>query len=259
MSDLRARILHTVTDHTSLYAAAGIAKAFGKTSVLNQVDLDLVPGTILGLVGPNAAGKTTLLSILAGLLPPDAGRLLFGGTPIDFDRDPAKRRVFGLMLNGRLLVPELRPTEYFDFLAAMYGVEREHARRTVSELGDTLQLTPHLRKQIKDLSAGTQKKVEFIGALLHEPRVLILDEPFEAIDPPAVADLTRITREYVARTGACAVVSTHVLPYVRPLATTIRLLWGGRLHEPGALDELLRGSPDDGSLARWQTVLGEAS
>lgn len=163
------------------------------------------------------------------------------------------------MLNGRLLVPELRPTEYFAFSASMYGLDRNAARLRMEEMAETLMLTPHMSKPIKQLSAGTQKKVEFVAASLHEPRILVFDEPFEAIDPPAVSDLTRLTRDYVRRTGAAAIISTHVLPYVRPLVTQIRLLWGGKLHEPDALEALLRNTQDDGSLARWQTVLGEAS
>ena len=244
---------------SSILRGSGIVKSFGATRVLDGAEVDLAPGTILGLVGPNAAGKTTLLSILAGLLPPDSGSIRLDGTDVDFDKEPGRRRAFGLMLNGRLLVPELRPLEYFEFLASMYGMDRRVARRNAEEMGHVLALAPHMGKSIKQLSAGTQKKVEFIAALLHEPRVLVFDEPFEAIDPPAVADLSRLTRDYVQRAGAAAIISTHVLPYVRPLATEIRLLWGGQLHEPETLDALLRSTDDDGSLARWQSVLGAAS
>jgi ABC-2 type transport system ATP-binding protein len=242
-----------------LLTLSDVTKSFGTNRVLDGIDLELRPGTILGLVGPNAAGKTTLISLLTGLVPPDSGSIRVNEVEVDFDRHPERRRVFGLMLNGRLLVPELRPTEYFEFLASMYGLDRLAARRRVQEMATTLALTPHLDKPIKQLSAGTQKKVEFIAALFHEPRILVFDEPFEAIDPPAVADLTQLTRDYVARTNAAAIISTHVLPYVRPLATEIRLLWGGRLHEPEALGALLSNTHDDGSLARWQSVLGEAS
>jgi ABC-2 type transport system ATP-binding protein len=173
---------------------------------------------------------------------------------VDFDRRPERRRVLGLMLGGRLVVEELKPGEYFEFVAAMYGANGR-AEATVADLIRALRLEPHLGKQIKDLSAGTKKKVEFVASVLHGPKVLLYDEPFEAIDPPAVADLTVVTREYVRDEGAAAIISSHILPYVRPLATVTRLLWEGRLYEPHELEERLRERGDDSDLQRWAAVL----
>ncbi len=239
----------------SLLAASGISKTYGTARVLNDVTVHLAPGTILGLVGPNGAGKTTLLNILAGIFPPDSGVLTLNGEPVDFDRNPDKRRSIGLLMGGRLLIPELRPLEYFDFVAAMHGISSRDVDETVQRLVALLRLEPHLSKAIKNLSAGTQKKVEYIAALIHRPKILLLDEPFEAIDPPAVADLTMMTRDYIRETGAAALISSHILPYVRPLATEIRLLWDGRLHEVDELAGVLRTRADDSDLARWQTIL----
>jgi ABC-2 type transport system ATP-binding protein len=125
----------------------------------------------------------------------------------------------------------------------------------VDDLVPRLRLEPHLDKPIKNLSAGTKKKVEFIAAVLHRPRILLFDEPFEAIDPPSVHDLSEVTRDYVRSTGAAAIVSSHVLPYVRPLATEIRLLWNGSLYEKDELQQLLHERADDAELRTWQAVL----
>jgi ABC-2 type transport system ATP-binding protein len=238
-----------------LLYARDISKSYGATRVLDSVSIGLSPGVITGLVGPNGAGKTTLLNILAGIFPPDSGAIWLGDSWVDFDATPERRRMLGLMLNGRLLIEELRPTEYFDFIGTMYGMERASSGPAAQRLIERLRLEPHVAKSIKSLSAGTKKKVEFIGALLHRPRVLLFDEPFEAIDPPSVHDLTELTREYVRETGAAAIISSHILPYVRPLATEVQLLWKGRLYEPASLERLLAERGDDAELATWHTVL----
>ena len=231
-----------------------LSKSYGSTRVLDGVTLGLRAGDVMGLVGPNGAGKTTLLNILAGMFPADSGSIWIEDAWIDFDRQPERRRTLGLMLGGRLVIEELKPGEYFEFVAAMYGTNGASAVM-VADLVRALRLEQHLAKQIKDLSAGTKKKVEFIASVLHQPRILLFDEPFEAIDPPAVADLTAVTRNFVRTTGAAAIISSHILPYVRPLATEIRLLWNGRLHEPETLRAELRGLGDDIELGRWQAVL----
>jgi ABC-2 type transport system ATP-binding protein len=169
--------------------------------------MGLRPGAIVGLLGPNGAGKTTLLNILAGIFPPTQGAVWLEGGWVDFDREPERRRGLGLILGGRLLIEELRPQEYFAFVAAMYGADTATTATFIDDLVRRLRLEPHLRKPIKNLSAGTKKKVEFIAAVLHRPRVLLFDEPFEAIDPPSVRELTDVTRDYVRETDGAAIVS----------------------------------------------------
>jgi ABC-2 type transport system ATP-binding protein len=232
-----------------------LSKSYGSSEVLHNVTMGLRPGAIIGLIGPNGAGKTTLLSLLAGIFPPTSGAVWLEGGWVDFDRHPERRRVLGLILGGRLLIEELRAPEYFEFVAAMYGAADSSTAATVDDLVHRLRLESHLNKPIKNLSAGTKKKVEFIAAVLHRPRILLFDEPFEAIDPPSVHDLTEVTRDYVKSAGAAAIVSSHVLPYVRPLATEIRLLWNGSLYEKDELEQLLRERADDAELRTWQAVL----
>jgi ABC-2 type transport system ATP-binding protein len=237
----------------------GLSRAYGSTRVLEDVSMGLRPGTIVGLVGPNGAGKTTLLNLLSGIIPPTSGAVWLEDGWVDFDRNPERRRVLGLMLNGRLLIDELRPGEYFEFIAAMYNTPAADANAATAELVTRLRLEPHMSKSIKTLSAGTKKKVEFIGAVLHQPRILLFDEPFEAIDPPSVHDLTELTREYVREHNAAAIISSHILPYVRPLATEVRLLWKGQLYERADLEQLLSQIGDDAELATWRTVLENES
>ena len=232
-----------------------LARSFGEAEVLRGISMGLRPGTVVGLLGPNGAGKTTLLNILAGILPPSSGAVWLEGGWVDFDREPERRRGLGLILGGRLLIDELHPSEYFSFVAAMYGATDKASNSFVDNLIRRLRLEPHLEKPIKNLSAGTKKKVEFVAAVLHGPRILLLDEPFEAIDPPSVQELTDFTREYIQSTGGAAIVSSHILPYVRPLATEIRLLWNGALYGKAELEELLRDHPDDSELHEWAVVL----
>ncbi|MEO9255001.1 MAG: ABC transporter ATP-binding protein [Tepidiformaceae bacterium] len=232
-----------------------LSKSYGSSEVLHNVTMGLRPGTVIGLIGPNGAGKTTLLNLLAGIFPPTSGSVWLDGAWVDFDRHPEARRVLGLILGGRLLIEELRPPEYFEFVAAMYGAADTNTAALVDDLVPRLRLESHMTKPIKNLSAGTKKKVEFVAAVLHRPRVLLFDEPFEAIDPPSVRDLTDVTLEYVKSTGAAAIVSSHVLPYVRPLATEIRLLWNGSLYEKDELEQLLHERADDAELRTWQAVL----
>ncbi|MBI2767732.1 MAG: ABC transporter ATP-binding protein [Chloroflexi bacterium] len=233
----------------------GLAKSYGANEVLRDVTMGLQPGTVVGLLGPNGAGKTTLLNILAGIFPPTRGAVWLEGAWVDFDREPEQRRGLGLILGGRMLIEELRPPEYFAFVAAMYGATGAAAGAYVDDLIRRLRLEAHLDKPIKNLSAGTRKKVEFVAAVLHRPRVLLFDEPFEAIDPPSVLELTEVTRDYIRSSGGAAIVSSHILPYVRPLATEIRLLWNGQLYEKDQLEELLRNRADDAELRVWGAVL----
>ncbi len=237
-----------------LLYARDITKSYGPTRVLDRLSMGLAPGAILGLVGPNGAGKTTLLQLLSGIIPPDAGNIWLGGTWVDFDRNPEARRGLGLMLGGRMLIEDLRAGEYFEFMAAMHGASGYEA--TVAGLVTRLRLQEHLNKPIKSLSAGTKKKVEFVAAVLHRPRVLLFDEPFEALDPPSVRDLTEVTRAYVESEGAAAIISSHIVPYVRPLATEIRLLWKGTLCQVEDMAGLLAERPEDGELQSWADVLG---
>jgi ABC-2 type transport system ATP-binding protein len=237
-----------------LYGQA-LAKRFGATVALSDVTLGLQPGAVVGLVGPNGAGKTTLLNVLGGIFPPDSGSIWLEEGWVDFDRQPERRRTLGLMLGGRMLIEELRASEYIDFVTAMHGTRPEVARPVLDDLVRKLRLAEHLDKPVKALSAGTRKKVEFVAAVLHRPRVLLLDEPFEAIDPPAVHELTEVIREFIAETNAVGIISSHILPYVRPLATEVRLLWRGSLYERDALEDLLRDQHDDAELQTWRLVL----
>jgi ABC-2 type transport system ATP-binding protein len=250
-------MLSAVHDPTPLLEASGLHKRFDQADVLAGAGLAADPGTVIGLLGPNGAGKTTLLNILAGILPPDSGTVAIGGVVADFDRRPETRKLLGLMLGGRTLVEDLRPREYFDFLAAIHALARTDTA-WITALTARLRLTEHLEKPIRVLSAGTRKKVEFVGAVLHRPRVLLLDEPFEAIDPPAVHELTAAISDYIRESAAAAVISSHILPYVRPLATEVLLLWNGRLYEQPALISLLEANHHDSDLQEWGAVLQSA-
>ncbi|OAI44044.1 hypothetical protein AYO38_10080 [bacterium SCGC AG-212-C10] len=236
-------------------AAESIHKAYGrKEPVLKGASLAIAPGEVIGLVGPNGAGKTTLLSILAGIFPPDSGTVWLDGEQVNLDWQPQRRRALGVLLGGVGLVGDLRPREYFDLFAGLAGVPREVSQPRAEELLAALRFGDDASRLIRQLSAGTRKKVELVASLLHEPSVLLFDEPFESLDPLSVHVVTKVIRDYVTSRHASALISSHILPYVRPLATDIRFLWDGQLYDESELTALIRQEKSD-TLDDWRAVL----
>jgi ABC-2 type transport system ATP-binding protein len=220
----------------------GLHKRFGETTAVDHVDLAVPPGSFFGLVGPNGAGKTTALSMAVGLLRPDGGTARVFG--IDVWDDPVDaKRLIGVLPDGMALPERLTGRELLTYLGQLRGLAPATVAARTQELLGVLELTEAERTLVADYSAGMRKKITLATALLHTPRLLVLDEPFEAIDPVSAATIRVILRRF-ADAGGSVVISSHVMALVEQLCDHVGVIARGRLVASGTLDQV-RG---DGSL-----------
>ena len=222
------------------FRLAGLRKSFGEHVAVEHADLTVAPGSFYGLVGPNGAGKTTALSMAVGLLRPDAGRSLVFGVDVWADPLPA-RRLMGVLPDGLALPERLTGRELLSYLGRLRGLDAETVAARAGELLDVLELGGEAeRTLVADYSTGMRKKIGLATALLHGPKVLVLDEPFEAVDPVSAATLKRILNRFVAA-GGSVLMSSHVMALVEQLCDTVAVMAGGAVVAEGPLEEV-RGS-----------------
>ena len=221
----------------------GLTKSYGDHPVLRGVDLDAAPGEIVGLLGPNGAGKTTLVSIVAGLRRADAGSARVAG--FDALREPGRvRAVLGLATQDLGIYPVLSVARNLAFFAELAGLSGRRLRGRVAEVADALDLTPLLDRKAGTLSGGQKRRLHTAMALVHEPKVLFLDEPTVGADVQTRGQILDVVRRRAA--AGCAVVYTsHYLPEIEELAATAAVLEAGRIVARGPLAELIaeHGSP----------------
>jgi ABC-2 type transport system ATP-binding protein len=203
---------------------------------LDGVSFAVAPGQMFGFVGPNGAGKTTTMRIVLGVLEPDRGSVLWNGAPVDL----AVRRRFGYMPEERGLYPKMRVRRQLVYLASLHGVgdPSAAAERWIARLG----LTERAEDRVEQLSLGNQQRVQLAAALVHEPELLVLDEPFSGLDPVGVDVLSGVLREYAA-TGVPVVFSSHQLELVERLCEAVAIIKDGRLVASGTVASL-RGARD---------------
>jgi ABC-2 type transport system ATP-binding protein len=198
--------------------------------------LSVPGGSFFGLVGPNGAGKTTSLSMAVGLLRPDAGRSRVFGTDV-WDEPEAARQLVGVLPDGLALPERLTGRELLVHLARLRGLSRSTAAGRAAELLEILDLESAERTLVNDYSTGMRKKIGLATALLHGPRLLVLDEPFEAVDPVSAAALKAILHDFVAG-GGSVVLSSHVMPLVEQLCDTVAVMARGEVVAAGPLDRV---------------------
>jgi len=218
----------------------GLSKAFGDKRAVDQVDLEVPGGSFFGLVGPNGAGKTTSLSMAVGLLRPDAGRAeIFG---VDVWSDPVRaKELIGVLPDGLGLPERLTGREVLHYLGLLRGMEPEAVATRSQELLEVLELDRAEATLVLEYSTGMRKKIGLATALLHAPRLLVLDEPLEAVDPVSAATIKAILQRFVAA-GGSVVFSSHVMPVVEQLCDHVAVVAGGRVVASGPLDEVRGGS-----------------
>jgi ABC-2 type transport system ATP-binding protein len=224
----------TNDDQPAALRLAGLTKSFGDTVAVDHVDLTVPAGSFFGLVGPNGAGKTTSLAMAVGLLRPDAGRAeIFG---VDVWRDPveAKRQV-GVLPDGLAFPERLTGRELLGYLGRLRGMPADLLADRVDELLRVLDLERADRTLVLGYSAGMRKKIGLAAALLHAPRLLVLDEPFEAVDPVSTATIRAILRRFVAA-GGSVILSSHVMTLVEQVCDHVGVLHRGRVAAVGPLD-----------------------
>jgi ABC-2 type transport system ATP-binding protein len=207
---------------------------------LRGLDLEVPYGQVTALVGPNGAGKTTLLLILATLLQPDAGEVKVAG--IDPVADPrGVRSVMGWMPDVFGVYDQLKVSEYLAFFAAAYRIDRERARRRTAEILELTHLAEHAAHPVHVLSRGQKQRLALGRALLHEPRVLLLDEPASGLDPRSRIELRDLLRGLAAN-GAAVLVSSHILTELEEIAHRVVFVAGGKTAGEHDLDELAQGT-----------------
>ena len=223
---------------------AGLLKRFGGMTAVDHVDLAVPRGSFFGLVGPNGAGKTTSLLMAVGLLKPDGGSARVFGVDVWADPVHAKQLI-GVLPDGMALPERLTGRELLTYLGQLRGLDRATVAQRAQELLEVLDLAEAEHTVVIDYSAGMRKKITLATALLHTPRLLVLDEPFEAIDPVSAATIRAILRRFVGA-GGSVVISSHVMALVEQLCDHVGVIARGRLVAAGTLDQVRgNGSLDD--------------
>jgi ABC-2 type transport system ATP-binding protein len=217
----------------------GLVKRFGSTVAVAGLDLDIPAGSFYGVVGPNGAGKTTTLSMATGLLLPDAGRVLVHG--VDVWAHPAQAApLLGVLPDGLRLFDRLTGPELISYAGLLRGMAPEVIAPRRDDLLAALDLNQAGSTLVADYSAGMTKKVALACALVHAPRVLVLDEPFEAVDPVSATGIRTILRRFV-EAGGTVVMSSHVMALVERVCDHVAVVGAGRVVAAGRLDDVRAG------------------
>ncbi|PLR24995.1 ABC transporter [Caulobacter zeae] len=220
---------------TEALIVRGLDKTFAKPAV-RELDLTVHPGELYALLGPNGAGKTTTLRMVAGLTKPDKGSISIFG--IDALADPAAAKaVTAWAPDEAMIYDRLTPLEYLEFVAGLWNVEPRHAKARAGELLETLGLASEARRRCEGFSRGMKQKVALAGALIHDPRLLILDEPLTGLDA-ASARLVKDMLQARVDAGGTVILTTHILEVAERMADRIGIIAGGRLLAEGTLDAL---------------------
>ncbi len=217
----------------------GLQKTFGSTVAVDRLDLDIPTGSMFGLVGPNGAGKTTTLSMVTGLLVPDAGYVRVHGVDLWAQPDRAKRLI-GVLPDGLRTFDRLTGAELISYAGLLRGMAPEVVRERRDDLLMALDLATARGVLVADYSAGMTKKVALACALVHAPRLLVLDEPFEAVDPVSAGAIRTILTRFVAA-GGTVVLSSHVMGLVERMCDHVAVIAGGRVLAVGTLDDVRAG------------------
>ncbi|MFL5716618.1 MAG: ABC transporter ATP-binding protein [Chloroflexota bacterium] len=216
--------------------ADGVVKRYDGTVAVGGLDLAIEPGEIFGLVGPNGAGKTTTLRILATLLPPTAGDAEIGGYSVTRQPDQA-RRILGFMPDVFGVYDDMKVWEYLDFFARCYGLPAATRRRIIGDLLELVDLGPKRDTYVHGLSRGMQQRLCLAHALVHDPAVLLLDEPASGLDPRARVELRELLRE-LRSLGKTILISSHILPELEELCTSVAIIDRGQVLAQGRVAEI---------------------
>jgi ABC-2 type transport system ATP-binding protein len=222
----------------------GLVKRFDRPAV-DGLDLRVNGGEFYTLLGPNGAGKTTTLRMVTGLLRPDSGAISVFG--IDALADPvAAKKIMAWLSDEPMIYDKLTPFEYLEFIAGLWGVDAAAAEGRARDLLRWLDLEPHTHERCEGFSKGMRQKVALAGALVHEPRLIILDEPLTGLDAGSARQVKNVLRERV-RQGCTVIMTTHILEVAERMADRIGVIAGGKLIAQGTLEELRRQAGKGGT------------
>lgn len=210
-----------------------VDKSFGDKEVLRDLSFTVRPGELFGFCGANGAGKTTTMRIILGLLKADSGQVTWNGAPLDADI----RGSIGYMPEERGLYPKMRPAEQLAYFAQLHGVPADEAKRSADYWMERLGVKFEAKDTLEKLSLGNQQKVQMAAALVHDPKILVLDEPFSGLDPVAVDSLLDALTEK-AKAGVPVIFSSHQLDLVERLCDSVGIISDGHMVAVGSVDSL---------------------
>src|SRR5581483_1978669 len=228
-----------VSMNASAIRTIGLTRRFGDFTAVCDVNLEVASGQFFGFLGPNGAGKSTTIKMLTGLLAPTSGRIEIVGSDLLSHPIEVKRQI-GVVPEGMGLLGRLTGAEYLNFVGRMYGLDRQTAANRAAELLEFMSLANEPKKLVTDYSHGMQKKLALAAAVIHGPKVLFLDEPFEGVDAIAAGTLKAMLQSMIAR-GATIFLTSHVLEIVERLCSHVAIIHQGRLVAQGSLQELRAG------------------
>jgi ABC-2 type transport system ATP-binding protein len=227
-----------------------LTRTFGALTAVDAIDLEVTAGQFFGFLGPNGAGKSTTIKMLTGLLTPTSGKMQLLG--IDFSQNPVEvKRQIGVVPEGMGLFERLTGSEYLTFVGRMYGLDKATTKQRSEELLEFMQLADRPKTMIADYSHGMQKKLALAAAVIHGPRILFLDEPFEGVDALAAGALKALLGRMTER-GVTIFLTSHVLEIVERLCSHVAIINKGKLVAQGSLEELREGVP--GAEGRTSTL-----
>ena len=213
-----------------------LSKRYGDKIALDGVSFEVRPGELFGFVGSNGAGKTTTMRIALGVLAADSGEVRIDGRPVDLEM----RRTIGYMPEERGLYPKMKVGKQLSYLARLHGLSKPEATDAVQRWTERLGIAERLGDTVDALSLGNQQRVQLAAALVHDPKVLVLDEPFSGLDPVAVDVMSDVLIEK-AKEGVPVVFSSHQLDLVQRLCDRVGIIGGGRMRAVGTVDDLRAG------------------
>jgi ABC-2 type transport system ATP-binding protein len=216
-----------------------LTKRFGGTTAVDSVDLEITAGTFYGFVGPNGAGKTTTLAMITGLLRPDSGVVHVHGA--DVWRNPGiAKKLLGVLPDNLRLFDRLTGAEFLHHAGALRGLDRDTTSHRVDDLVAAFGLRHSLDRFVSDYSAGMVKKIAIAAAMIHSPRLLVLDEPFESVDPVSAASVIAILKKYT-EAGGTVLLSSHSMGLIERTCDAVAIIAEGRMLAAGPLAEVLDG------------------
>jgi len=215
---------------------SSLRKSFAGAVAVDNVDLTVRRGSVFGFVGPNGAGKTTTLFMIAGLLRPDSGSVVV--TDVDVWRNPVTaKRAMGVLPDRMRLFDRLTGAQMLYYCAVLHGLDRDTARRRTDDLAVALGLDGSLERPVSDYSIGMVKKISLAAAMIHSPRLLVLDEPFESVDPVSTARAVDVLKRFAAA-GGTVVLSSHNMALVERVCDSVAVIVEGRILSSGTLDDV---------------------
>lgn len=216
----------------------GVSHRFGAMQVLHDVWFEVPEGTVFGFIGPNGAGKTTTLRMMATLLEPDEGRILVGGHDV-VERPAEVRRTLGFMPDGFGVYERVTVSEYLEFFSAAYGIPRDQRARNLAAVMELTDLGPLRDRLVASMSKGMKQRLAIARTLLHDPKVLILDEPANGLDPRARIEMRDLI-EQLQQLGKTVVLSSHILTELSDMVSAVCILEQGRVLAAGPVDRIGR-------------------